>query len=141
MIYNLRKKFIIISAVAVSVVFALIFGMIYIASTSQLNHTMDMLTNVISKNDGVFPDFNESGVLLTYNARRKFYSDASKTFNTILPLMLREFMKLSLNTLTLIKQTYYVDFFESAEDRVKYLKEIHNWYKTYADILKTTSVS
>ena len=59
MIYNLRKKFIIISAVAVSVVFALIFGMIYIASTSQLNHTMDMLTNVISKNDGVFPDFNE----------------------------------------------------------------------------------
>ena len=58
MIYNLRKKFIIISAVAVSVVFALIFGMIYIASTSQLNHTMDMLTNVISKNDGVFPDFN-----------------------------------------------------------------------------------
>ena len=59
MIYNLRNKFIIISAVAVSVVFALIFGMIYIASTSQLNHTMDMLTNVISKNDGVFPDFNE----------------------------------------------------------------------------------
>ena len=46
MIYNLRKKFIIISAVAVSVVFALIFGMIYIASTSQLNHTMDMLTKI-----------------------------------------------------------------------------------------------
>ena len=45
MIYNLRKKFIIISAVAVSVVFALIFGVIYIASTSQLNHTMDILMN------------------------------------------------------------------------------------------------
>lgn len=59
MIYNLRKKFILISAVAVSVVFALIFGIIYITSTSQLNNTMDMLTDIIAKNDGVFPDFNE----------------------------------------------------------------------------------
>ena len=59
MIYNLRKKFILISAVAVSIVFVLIFGFIYITSTSQLNNTMDMLTDVISNNDGVFPNFNE----------------------------------------------------------------------------------
>ena len=59
MIYNLRKKFILISAIAVSIVFALIFGLIYIINTSQLNNTMDILTYVISKNDGVFPDFNE----------------------------------------------------------------------------------
>lgn len=112
------------------------------------NGTLDFDYSIYYGNKGediytwiFFPDFNECGVLLTYNARRKFYSDASKTFNTILPLMLREFMKLSLNTLTLIKHTYHVDYFESVEDRVKYLKEIHNWYKTYADILKTTSVS
>ncbi len=59
MIYKLRKKFIIISAVSVSIVFTLIFGIIYIVSNLQLNRTMDMLTDVISKNDGVFPDFDK----------------------------------------------------------------------------------
>lgn len=59
MIYNLRKKFIIISAVAVSIVFALIFSIIYIISTTQLDNTIDMLTDIIATNDGVFPDFNE----------------------------------------------------------------------------------
>lgn len=60
MIYHLRKKFIIISAVSVSIVFVLIFGIIYIVSFSQLNHTMDMLTDVISKNNGEFPDFDKA---------------------------------------------------------------------------------
>ena len=60
MIYNLRKKFIIISAVSVSVVFAVIFGVIYFVSTTELNRTMDMLTEVISNNDGIFPDFEEN---------------------------------------------------------------------------------
>ena len=59
MIYNLRRKFILVSAFSVSLVFLLIFGIIYIVSTSQLNATMDMLTDVISKNGGVFPDFDK----------------------------------------------------------------------------------
>lgn len=59
MIYNLRKKFIIISAVSVSVVFAIIFGVIYFVSTSQLDKTMDTLTDVISSNNGMFPDFEK----------------------------------------------------------------------------------
>lgn len=59
MIYNLRRKFVMISAVSVSIVFAIIFGIIYIVSTSQLNERMDMLTEVISGNDGRFPDFKE----------------------------------------------------------------------------------
>ena len=63
MIYNLRKKFIIISAVSVSVVFAIIFGVIYFVSTRELNRTMDMLTEVISSNDGIFPNFEENQVL------------------------------------------------------------------------------
>lgn len=49
MIYNLRRKFILVSAFSVSLVFVLIFGSIYIISTSQLNATMDILTDVISK--------------------------------------------------------------------------------------------
>lgn len=59
MIYNLRRKFILVSAFSVSLVFVLIFGSIYIISTSQLNATMDILTDVISKNGGVFPDFDK----------------------------------------------------------------------------------
>jgi hypothetical protein len=59
MIYNLRRKFILVSAFSVSLVFVLIFGIIYIISTSQLNATMDILTDVISKNGGVFPDFDK----------------------------------------------------------------------------------
>ena len=59
MIYNLRKKFIFISAASVLLVFLLIFLIICFVSASQLNGTMDMLTDVISSNDGVFPNFNE----------------------------------------------------------------------------------
>ena len=59
MIYNLRKKFIFISAASVLLVFLLIFLIICFVSASQLNGTMDMLTDVISSNGGVFPNFNE----------------------------------------------------------------------------------
>ncbi len=56
MIYRLRKKFVLITAISVGVVFALIFGGIYLASTLQLNHSLDMLADVIAMNDGAFPD-------------------------------------------------------------------------------------
>ena len=59
MIYSLRKKFILISALAVSAVFSLIFAFIAVTSIHQLNRTMDMLTDVISQNGGAFPNFSE----------------------------------------------------------------------------------
>lgn len=59
MIYDLRKKFILISAVSVSIVFAVIFGVIYGVSSIQLNRTMDMFTDMISSNDGRFPNYEE----------------------------------------------------------------------------------
>lgn len=58
MIYRLRKKIVIITAVSVGIVFTLIFGGIYFISRSQLNHSLDMLADVIAMNDGVFPDFD-----------------------------------------------------------------------------------
>lgn len=58
MIYKLRKKFVMITAVSVGIVFALIFGGIYFISRSQLNHSLDMLADVIAMNDGVFPDLD-----------------------------------------------------------------------------------
>ena len=60
MIYRLRKKFILISAAAVGAVFALIFGLIYFTTSAQLNRTMDMLTDVISSNDGAFPEIGSA---------------------------------------------------------------------------------
>lgn len=60
MIYSLRKKFVIITAISVGIVFALIFGGIYFISRSQLNHSMDMLADVIAMNDGTFPDFDRT---------------------------------------------------------------------------------
>ena len=49
MIYNLRRKFILVSAFSVSLVFVLIFGSIYIVSTSQLNATMDIGEAICSR--------------------------------------------------------------------------------------------
>ena len=60
MIYKLRKKFIIITAVSVGIVFAMVFGGICFVSYLQLNHSMDMLTDLIGMNDGDFPTFHSS---------------------------------------------------------------------------------
>ena len=54
MIYSLRKKFIVITAVSVGVVFALIFGGIYYSSRLQLDRSMDLLADIIVMNDGDF---------------------------------------------------------------------------------------
>lgn len=59
MIYSLRKKLIWISGVSVIAVFIVIFAAIYIVSTHQLNTAMDMLTERISSNDGIFPEIDE----------------------------------------------------------------------------------
>lgn len=57
MIASLRKKFILTSAVSICVVFTGIFLLLVYFSNRQLDRTMDTLTDAISFNDGVFPDF------------------------------------------------------------------------------------
>lgn len=59
MIYYLQKKVIRICGIAVLVVFSIIFLLIYIFSTKQLNETMDALTDRISDNDGKFPEWRD----------------------------------------------------------------------------------
>ena len=61
MIYRLRKKFVMITAVSVGLVFTLIFSGIYFISRSQLNRSLDMLADVVAMNDGVFPEFDQEG--------------------------------------------------------------------------------
>ena len=58
MIYSLQKKFIKISAVSILIVFSAIFTGITVMNQIQLNDTMDTLTDTISHNGGVFPDFD-----------------------------------------------------------------------------------
>lgn len=58
MIDSLRKKMIFLSAVSVTAVLSLIFLAIYVIGTRQLNAAMDMLTDAISENDGMFPPFD-----------------------------------------------------------------------------------
>lgn len=105
------------------------------------NGTLDFDYTVYYGNKGddvfkwiFFPDFNENGALSTYNARRKFYPNASKTFNTILPIMIEDFLKKALYTLTTIKQTNRTDYYQSNEDKQKFTSEIFNWRKTFIDV-------
>lgn len=64
MIYSLRKKFILVSAASIIIVFFTIFAIMFVMSNIQLNHTMDALTDAIASNGGVFPEFNEAGYRL-----------------------------------------------------------------------------
>ena len=60
MIYSLRRKLIRICGASVIAVFAMIFLFIYVLSTRQLNSAMDMITDRISQNGGVFPEVDEA---------------------------------------------------------------------------------
>lgn len=58
MIVDLRKRFILISAVSIFVVFTGIFLLLAGLGLAQVDRTMDTLTDAISSNGGVFPDFD-----------------------------------------------------------------------------------
>lgn len=63
MIYSLQKKFITICGIALSSLLAIIFLLIGIFSTVQLNSAIDQLTDKISSNGGRFPNKLDSGRL------------------------------------------------------------------------------
>ena len=58
MIKELRRKFIFISGISIFLVFVGIFVLISAFSMAQMDRTMDTLTDAISSNDGVFPEFD-----------------------------------------------------------------------------------
>ncbi|MGN0987604.1 MAG: sensor histidine kinase [Otoolea sp.] len=64
MIYRLRKKFILISAASILIVFTAIFSVMCLVSFRQVNRTMDLLTDAIASNDGEFPEFEAAVRLL-----------------------------------------------------------------------------
>ena len=61
MIYKLRRRFILISIVAVFLVVALVFGIILALNISSMNRNMDILADRISEGGGRFPgSFDET---------------------------------------------------------------------------------
>ena len=61
MIFTLRKKFILINAVSILLVFTGIFLFQAVSGVMQMNRILDTLTDAIASNDGVFPAFQPSG--------------------------------------------------------------------------------
>lgn len=61
MIYNLRSKFIKICTVSFLIVFFLIFIAIYAINIYQRNQMVDVITDIISENNGRFPVFDGPG--------------------------------------------------------------------------------
>ena len=55
MIYRLRRKFILISAISIFVVVALMFSVMLILNVSSMNRNMDMLADRVSEGGGRFP--------------------------------------------------------------------------------------
>lgn len=55
MIYRLRKKFIVVSAISILTVFFVIYLGIFFISIHQLNGMVDPLADVIAANNGIFP--------------------------------------------------------------------------------------
>ncbi len=60
MIYRLRKKFISICLISFIGVFVVLIAMIFLITSLQTNQTLDRHADMISQNDGKFPDFNEA---------------------------------------------------------------------------------
>lgn len=58
MIKALRKRFITICGLSILAVFTGIFILLWVFSRAQMNRTLDMLTDTISSNEGVFPEFD-----------------------------------------------------------------------------------
>ncbi len=58
MIYKLRQKFIKICIISFVTVFILLLFSIYLVTTMQTNRQLDMLADVLSENDGRFPEWN-----------------------------------------------------------------------------------
>ncbi len=59
MIYRLRKKFIAICVLSFITVFIIAFALIFLMTSWQTNQTLDRHADMISQNDGRFPNFNE----------------------------------------------------------------------------------
>ncbi len=86
-----------------------------------------------------FPEFEESGTLSSYNARKKFYPDAQKTFNSELPLMCAEFLSIALETIKMINTKFARIYFPSDNELQRFKTEVINWHTSYVTVFSMKS--
>ena len=60
MIYKFEKNFIKICILSFTAVFVILLISIFLVTTAQTNRSLDMLADVVSSNDGTFPEWNNS---------------------------------------------------------------------------------
>ncbi len=85
MIYKLRRKFIGICIIAFLTVFVVLFLAIYIVTSTQTNKRLDTLADVVSSNDGKFPQWGQ------FSAGRPNFPNVPDGFNTETPFTTRFF--------------------------------------------------
>lgn len=72
----------------------------------------------------LMPEFNNDGTLASYLRRKKFYNDASRTFNKELPILVGDFLNVSLATIGMIRKRFSKAYYSNPNDLGKYQGEI-----------------
>ena len=76
-----------------------------------------------------FPEMTESGVLMSHKARRKFYSDCNKTFNVVLPQLVKEVIECLRLTLQLLIDKFDCPWHDNPDELLNYKEEVAKWLK------------
>lgn len=72
----------------------------------------------------LMPSFNDEGTFTSYNGRKKFYDDPSRTWNKELPFLVRDFLGVTLKTLTVVRKAFAKEYYKNPDDLKKYHKDI-----------------
>lgn len=76
-----------------------------------------------------FPDLNESGTLKNLKARKKFYSNCTRTFNVMLPPLLLDVVRCLEKTLNVLISTFDCSYADNQQEILNFKKEISGWYR------------
>lgn len=82
----------------------------------------------------LMPSFNTEGTFTSYNGRKKFYDDSSRTWNKELPILVKEFLVVALKTLTVVRTTFAKEYYKKPDDLKKYHKEIVSLSKAFYEV-------
>lgn len=77
-----------------------------------------------------FPEMTESGVLMSHKVRRKFYSDCNKTFNVVLPQLVKEVIECLRLTLQLLIDKFDCPWHVNPDELLNYKEEVAKWLKS-----------
>lgn len=82
----------------------------------------------------LMPSFNAEGTFTSYNGRKKFYDDATNTWNKGLPLLVKDFLSVALLTLKTVRTAFAKEYYKKPEDLKKYHKDILSLTKVFYEV-------